>query len=127
MSSVLKIPPADESPLTEIVRLQATSLRGFPHAVISSLHEGPTMRMRWAFGVPAWRGRRVLLIHGSEDDVVEPHTSPLMRSLIDAAPEEKNTTPAETTVVYVEGAGHDLPWTHAEEMGRVVLKFLEGN
>ncbi|KAJ7747831.1 alpha/beta-hydrolase [Mycena metata] len=121
MTDVMKIPPTGEqSPLDAIVRLQATSLRGFTHAVISSLHEGPPSRMRWAFGVPAWRGRRVLLVHTSPS---HPATLPLLRSLIDSAAAADGK--AETELVYVEGAGHDLPWTHAEEMGRVVLEFLE--
>ncbi|KAJ7036169.1 alpha/beta-hydrolase [Mycena alexandri] len=134
VQDVMKIPATgEESTLNAIVRLQATSLRGFTHAVISSLHEGPTSRMRSTFGVPAWRGRRVLFVHGSEDDVVPPSDSPLLRSLIDSATRDASNGSnsmeagkAETQLVYVEGAGHDLPWTHAEEMGRAILEFLEG-
>ncbi|KAJ7021873.1 Alpha/Beta hydrolase protein [Mycena alexandri] len=138
LSSVVKIPPTDETPLNEIVRLQAASLRGFTHAVISSLHEGPISHARWMFGVPAWCGRRVLFVHGTRDTVVPPRSSPFLRSLIDSVPAEtskgginsdsvdgRKDMQVKTELVSIGGAGHDLIWTHAEEVGKAIVSFLD--
>ncbi|KAK6978180.1 Alpha/Beta hydrolase protein [Favolaschia claudopus] len=61
------------NPLEEIVQQQYKHLPGFGHAVVSSLLEGPVSTSKWAFECEAWRGRRVLLVHGTEDDVVPLH------------------------------------------------------
>ncbi|KAJ7764693.1 alpha/beta-hydrolase [Mycena metata] len=135
LSNVVKIPPTGETPLNEIVRLQAASLRGFAHAVISSLHDGPISHARWMFRVPAWCGRRVLFVHGTRDTVVPPRSSPFLRSLIDSVPAETSSGgmnsesidggKVQTELVSIEGAGHDLTWTRAEEVGKAIVSFLE--
>ncbi|KAJ7179777.1 Alpha/Beta hydrolase protein [Mycena filopes] len=133
LSKVIKPPPTGETPLNEIVRLQASSLRGFAHAVISSLHDGAVAHMRWAFVVPGWCGRRVLFIHGTNDTIVPPQSSPLLRSLVDSVSTGGNSisvasgkeTKAKTTLVSIEGAGHYLIWSRADEVGEAIVGFLE--
>ncbi|KAJ7628957.1 Alpha/Beta hydrolase protein [Roridomyces roridus] len=119
MARVVAAPNADDDMIQEIVRVQATSLPGYPRAVASSLYDGPIFHMRWAFKASVWSGRRVLFLHGERDAVVPPAASPLLRSLVDSAG-------GDTTLVQVQDAGHDLTWTHPEEVGRALLSFLEG-
>ncbi|KAJ7106676.1 Alpha/Beta hydrolase protein [Mycena epipterygia] len=115
-----------ESPIQEIVRLQVANLKGYWRAVFSSLHDGPITRMRWAFESNQFSGRRVLLIHGTRDPVVPPVHSPILKSFLESAgPNAEDTSPPRTTLVEIPGAGHDLTWTHADDVGRALLAFLD--
>ncbi|KAJ7743923.1 Alpha/Beta hydrolase protein [Mycena maculata] len=120
-----------ESPMQEIARLQAVYLRGYGPALISSLCDGPVARMRWAFESSSWRGRRVLLVHGKRDVVVPCASSPLLRSFLTSAHTNPGGTdgasPVRAELVLVEDAGHDLTWTHADEVGRALLAFLDAD
>ncbi|KAJ7500805.1 Alpha/Beta hydrolase protein [Mycena galericulata] len=118
---------ADEHALEEIVRLQATHLPGYARAVVSSVHNGPITRMRWAFTAPgAWKGRRALIIHGTHDPVVPPTSAPILLALISSHADADGTrTGADASLVRVQDAGHDVPWTHPEEVGHAVVTFLE--
>ncbi|KAJ7096146.1 hypothetical protein C8R44DRAFT_813260 [Mycena epipterygia] len=128
MMQIAGKPPAtlDESPIEEIVRLQAAHLKGYQRAVFSSLHEGPVTRMRWAFESNHWSGRHILLIHGTHDPVLPLTHSAILKSFLESAGRNaEDTPPPRTTLVELPGAGHDLPLTHADEVGRALLAFLD--
>ncbi|KAJ7192334.1 Alpha/Beta hydrolase protein [Mycena pura] len=140
-----------QTPAQEIVLLQATHLRGYRRAVMSSLHDGPIVNMRWAFESAAWQALRVLFIHvcpvlllfcllsltrrtskGMHDPVVPPANSPRLRAMLAAAlrrglpPGSEYVGPNTLAeVVEVQDARHDVPWTHADEVGHAMLRFLE--
>ncbi|KAJ7439773.1 Alpha/Beta hydrolase protein [Mycena latifolia] len=122
---------SEESRTQEIVRLQAAHLPGYRRAVVSSLHEGPITRMRWAFEASSWAGRRVLLIHGTQDVVVPPRSSPALKSFLesvkaDSAPGDLEVVPPpRVELVHIPGAGHDLTLTHPDEVGRALVAFLD--
>ncbi|KAJ7806994.1 Alpha/Beta hydrolase protein [Mycena olivaceomarginata] len=126
-----------ESPLQEIVRLQAEHLRGYTRALISSYRDGLIEKLQWAFSSSAWRGRRVLLINGDRDIVVPPVAAQVLRGMlasVGTATSSANSTPDESeaaadappdvSLVPVPGAGHHLIWTHTDEVARAILKFL---
>ncbi|KAJ7142813.1 alpha beta-hydrolase, partial [Mycena epipterygia] len=104
----------DPGLMHELVRLQSAYLPGFNRAVSASLRAGPVTGMRWAFESNAWEGRRVLVVHGTADHTVPPAHAPRIKALIEGF-----------SVSLVPGAGHALTWTHAEEVGREVCKFLK--
>jgi len=120
MSRMLPQAHTGESVMQEIVSLQAANLPGYPRAVASSFYDGPITRMHWAFKSGAWGGRRVLLVHGTRDAVVPPAASPLLFSLISSAH-------GDAELVQIQDAGHDLTWTHADEVGRALLAFLDAD
>ncbi|KAJ7612966.1 hypothetical protein B0H17DRAFT_1116947, partial [Mycena rosella] len=131
-------PPADAT--HELVRLQSAHLPGFNRAVSSSLRAGPVTGLRWAFESPAWAGRRVLILHGTDDTTVPPAHAPRIAALLGApraqphcndsetttAPHPDSPTPQRTRVelALVPGAGQGLTWTHAGEVGRAVCAFF---
>ncbi|KAJ7208800.1 alpha/beta-hydrolase [Mycena rebaudengoi] len=148
--------PEPAAPMHELVRLQSAFLPGFNRAISSSLRDGPVTGMRWAFeGQEEWAGRRVLLVHGTNDRTVPPAHSALIEGLLarktkgrrNKAPSLSNAqhplppsnphppqrTPAEKTPplpVHVQrlpvpGAGHSITWTHAEVVGEAVVEFLK--
>ncbi|KAJ7099876.1 Alpha/Beta hydrolase protein [Mycena crocata] len=133
LARTLKVRPSGQTPLQELVRLQAARLRGYARAVISSLHDGPITRMRWAFTSERWEFRRVLLVHGLEDIVVPPSASSRLRSLLESIkfPALENGESVEwlgpqVQLLHIDNAGHDLTWTHADEVGRAMVQFLAG-
>ncbi|KAK6981162.1 hydrolase-4 domain-containing protein [Favolaschia claudopus] len=117
-----------------IVQQQYKHLPGFGHAVVSSLLEGPVSTSKWAFECEAWKGRRVLLVHGTEDDVVPLHQ---IRSVIHTStssskhPHSDNNNeawaPASLETADIVGGTHDVVYTHPMEVGKVVLGFLGGS
>ncbi|KAJ7172848.1 Alpha/Beta hydrolase protein [Mycena crocata] len=141
-------PSPTETPMQEIIRLQAAHLPGYPRALVSSLHHGPVTSSRWAFEQPeVWGGRRVLFVHGTADAVVPPASSPLLQTFIERAQgsvkssvdvtsstldevhDEGNDTKkrwgnAQIQQISIDGAGHDVVWARAEEVGRAVVGFL---
>ncbi|KAJ7216131.1 alpha/beta-hydrolase, partial [Mycena rebaudengoi] len=111
----VSIPGKHLTPMEEIVPLQSAALRGFSHAVRSSLREGPITRMHWLFDGPRWwAGRHVLIVHGLQDAI----------SLLDGSADAGAASAV--SLVQIAGAGHDLPWTHADELARAVIEFMEG-
>ncbi|KAJ7238124.1 Alpha/Beta hydrolase protein [Mycena haematopus] len=123
-----------ETPMQEIVRLQAEHLRGFTHAVISSFHDGIIAKLQWAFSSSAWRGRRVLLINGDRDTVVPPVSAEVLCEMLKSvdgapsssgysAPEKSEGAPPDVLLVPVPGAGHELTWAHADEVTSAILDF----
>ncbi|KAJ7258561.1 hypothetical protein C8J57DRAFT_1515866 [Mycena rebaudengoi] len=81
----VSIPGKQLTPMEEIVPLQSAALRGFSHAVRSSLREGPITRMRWLFdGLRWWAGRRVLIVHGPQDAIVPLKDAFTIKALLDA-------------------------------------------
>ncbi|KAJ7806889.1 Alpha/Beta hydrolase protein [Mycena olivaceomarginata] len=126
-----------ESPLQEIVRLQAEHLRGYTRALISSHRDGLIEKLQWAFSSSAWRGRRVLLINGDRDIVVPPVAAQVLRGMLasvgtatssaNSIPDKSEATadtPPDVSLVPVPGAGHHLIWTHTDEVAHAILKFL---
>ncbi|KAJ7627938.1 alpha/beta-hydrolase [Mycena polygramma] len=122
------------SPMPELVSLQAAHLPGYAHAVAASVYDGLITKMDWAFSSQSWGGRRVLLINGDRDTVIPPAAAPVLQEMLASAaapPSSPNSIsnaevlpPPEVSLVPVLGAGHDLTWTHAEEVARAVLDFL---
>ncbi|KAF7342310.1 Hydrolase-4 domain-containing protein [Mycena venus] len=130
-------PNSSETPLEEIVRLQAEHLRGYTRAIISSLHDGLITKLHWAFTSSSWRGRRVLLINGDRDIIVPPNSAQVLHSMLasaalpisdsmsDKGMDVLERPPPDILLVPVPGAGHDLTWTHSEEVAKAVLEFLD--
>ncbi|KAJ6472845.1 Alpha/Beta hydrolase protein [Mycena vitilis] len=145
----------EEAHLRELVRLQSAHLPGFNRAVSSSLRAGPVTGARWAFESQGWKGRRVLLIHGTADHTVPPTHATRIGALIEIAarngsisgepapmpapkrpwkkskPKPKPTNPkdpatTDVQVALIADAGHALTWTHAREVGEVICAFLAG-
>ncbi|KAJ6602303.1 Alpha/Beta hydrolase protein [Mycena sp. CBHHK59/15] len=120
------------SPMNELVRHQSAHLPGYNRAISSSLRDGPVTGMHWAFAAARqWQGRRVLLVHGTDDHTVPPAHAPLIQLLLTTPSEASNDTatqpvPPQVDIARIPGAGHSLTWTHAEEVGRAVCAFLEG-
>ncbi|KAJ7458240.1 Alpha/Beta hydrolase protein [Mycena latifolia] len=130
-------PHAGAGPAHELVRLQSAYLRGFNRAVSSSLRAGPVSGLRWAFEkADAWKGRRVLIVHGTHDATVPPAHAPRIRALLEGplphpsplphVDAKRNETRPSVALELVPGAGHALTWTHAREVGGAVLDFLAG-
>ncbi|KAJ7614496.1 Alpha/Beta hydrolase protein [Roridomyces roridus] len=148
--------------LAELVRLQSAHLPGFNRAVSSSLRSGPVRGMSWAFESEGWRGRRVLVVHGTQDNTVPSAHAARIRGLIVEAGASTNSTSslpsspppsassptrkwswfasasdsssslerepsARVEVEMIPGAGHALTWTHADEVGALVCRFLGGD
>ncbi|KAJ7925458.1 Alpha/Beta hydrolase protein [Mycena leptocephala] len=121
-----------ETPMQETVRLQAELLPGYPRAIIASLHGDLFTDVPWAFLVPEWRGRRVLLIQAKCDALVPPAALRTLHRVPESVgtgvsykgEDGGNLPPPDVSLVSVPGAAHDLTWTHAEEVARVVLEFL---
>ncbi|KAJ7060729.1 Alpha/Beta hydrolase protein [Mycena amicta] len=107
--------------IPEIVPLQAFHLPGYRRAVTSSIHEGPSVRMRWAFESKNWARRKVLLVHGSGDLAVPPEHSLVIQSLL-----ESHAKPGvRVRLVNVSGAGHDFILTHSGTIGTALVEFLD--
>ncbi|KAJ6465393.1 Alpha/Beta hydrolase protein [Mycena sanguinolenta] len=123
--------PDAETAFQEIVRLQAEHLRGYPRAVISSLHDGILTKLQWAFSSPAWRGRRVLLINGDRDTVIPPVAAQVLRQMLESPSnsnpvlEKSEGARPEVFLVPVTGAAHNLTWTHASEVTSAILGFWD--
>ncbi|KAJ7642922.1 Alpha/Beta hydrolase protein [Mycena rosella] len=115
---------SEENPMQQMLRLQAAGLPGYAHAIVSSLHEGPITRMRWAFEARSWTGKRVLLVHGTRDVVVPPANWPRLKSFLESVAADR-ASPPRVELIEIPGAGHDLTWTHADEVGRTLVAFLD--
>ncbi|KAJ6562249.1 Alpha/Beta hydrolase protein [Mycena capillaripes] len=128
-------PKRDTTPMQEIVRLQAAHLRGFPRAVVATFYDGLIIKLRWAFAAPTWRGRRVLLVNGDRDTDVPPAHAHVLREMLASAgaansnpnssAKDVESPPPDVSLVSLPGAGHDIPWTHTDEVARAVLEFFD--
>ncbi|KAK7042081.1 hydrolase-4 domain-containing protein [Favolaschia claudopus] len=122
---------AIETPMQEIVRLQAEELPGYPRAILSSFHDGIIGKLEWAFSSPSWREKRVLLINGDEDKIIPPAAAHILQEMlisVGAAHINKDISPGpDVTLVSIAGSGHDLTWTHSDEVCDSILGFFEGN
>ncbi|RDB19990.1 hypothetical protein Hypma_013074 [Hypsizygus marmoreus] len=122
-SAPVPVPEKKSDPITEIVRLQSAHLTGYNAALSSSLREGPIRGQAAAFaseGFDGEKGRAVLIIHGTKDNTVNPRYAPIILTLLPPV------TRARSKLITLEGAGHDLTISHAEEVTRAMLDFLEG-
>ncbi|KIK00540.1 hypothetical protein K443DRAFT_679111 [Laccaria amethystina LaAM-08-1] len=111
---------AESNPLTEIVRLQSAHLPGYNAALSSSLRDGPIRGQAAAFSSDGFKGRRVLLIHGTEDVTVNPKYAPLILSML------PSDTRARSKLISVDGAGHDLTVSHCTLVADSLTAFFEG-
>ncbi|KAJ6601994.1 Alpha/Beta hydrolase protein [Mycena vulgaris] len=70
----------------------------------------------------SWEGRRVLVVHGTADHTVPPAHSSHLKALL------ANSTcdASRGELALVPGAGHALPWTHADAVGAGVCASLAG-
>ena len=104
----------------EIVRVQSAHLSGYNAALSSSLRDGPIRGQSHAFSSKGFENRRVLLIHGTRDNTVNPRYAPQILELL--PPETRRGS----KLVMVEGAGHDLTLTHPERIGGAMWAWFEG-
>jgi len=108
-----------ESPVTEIVRLQSAHLTGYNAALSSSLRDGPIRGQAPSFASDGFKDRAVLVIHGTKDNTVNPRYSSLILKLLPPTARERSQ------LVTIEGAGHDLTISHADEVAQAMLDFFQ--
>ncbi|KDR84352.1 hypothetical protein GALMADRAFT_55533 [Galerina marginata CBS 339.88] len=111
------IAPSD--PILEIVRLQSAHLPGYNNALSSSLRDGPIRGQTAAFQSLGFKGKRVLILHGTKDVTVNPKFALQIAQLMPATAKKKQ--------VNVEGAGHDLCVSHASEVIDALDDLLSGS
>ncbi|KIK70862.1 hypothetical protein GYMLUDRAFT_32931 [Collybiopsis luxurians FD-317 M1] len=92
------------NPTDEIVRLQSAHLLGYNGAISSSLREGPVRGEYRSFSSEVWNSRRLLLIHGTNDDSIPYKYASLIQSILPQNCRSK--------IVTIEGGGHDLTISH---------------
>jgi len=93
----------DSDPVAEIVRIQSAHLSGYNAALSSSLRDGPIRGLASAFSSNAFRGRKVLIIHGTNDRTVPYKYAAKIQSLLPEGSISK--------LVTIENGGHDLTLT----------------
>ncbi|KAF5354596.1 hypothetical protein D9758_011185 [Tetrapyrgos nigripes] len=104
-------------PIQEIVRLQSAHLSGYNAAISSSLRDGPVRGEEDSFKSDVWKGRRLLIIHGTKDNTVPYKYAAQIQSLV-------NASGCDAQLVTIEGAGHDLTVSHPDEIVQNMTKFL---
>lgn len=75
---------------------------------------------------------------GDRDTVIQPAAAQVLRAMLNSAgaassdstsnstlSNEPELPPPEVSLVSVSGAGHDLTWTHADQVARVFLEFFD--
>ncbi|KAF8334855.1 Alpha/Beta hydrolase protein [Amanita rubescens] len=110
--------PSD--PIVELVRLQSAHLPGYNAALSSSLRHGPIRGQARYFSSPSFDSRRVLLVHGTDDQTVPSRYSSKILSLLPPS------TRAKSEVITVEGAGHDLTLSHSPLINELLADFFKG-
>ncbi|KAJ7474166.1 Alpha/Beta hydrolase protein, partial [Mycena latifolia] len=121
--------PRDLRSSSNIVRLQAAHLPGFRHAVVSSLHEGPITRMRWAFEAKSWKtgATRSCVSRKPFHHSLQPALKSFIKSVkTDSAPGDLEVVPLpRVELVHIPSAGHDLTLTHPDEVGHALVSFFD--
>ncbi|KAF9076158.1 Alpha/Beta hydrolase protein [Rhodocollybia butyracea] len=90
--------PADS--MQEIVRLQSAHLPGFNAAISSSLRAGPIRGEFSSFSSDVWSGRKLLIIHGTNDHTVPYKYAAMIQSALPKG--------CQSEIVTIEGGPHDL-------------------
>ncbi|KAK6981144.1 hydrolase-4 domain-containing protein [Favolaschia claudopus] len=106
-----------KSDLEEIVQLQHQHLPGFRRALHSTLRSRLVSDTKSSFDSASWKGRRVVLLRGSADDLARPDE---MKALFSMNPAHK---PAHVTIVNIYGAAHDIVHAHPEAVGAAIRTF----
>ncbi|KAF8878581.1 Alpha/Beta hydrolase protein [Gymnopilus junonius] len=106
------------NPVIEIVRLQSAHLPGYNNALSSSLRDGPIRGQAASFQSAGFEGKRVLILHGTEDVTVNPKYAAQIAELLPAASNKK--------MVIVDGAGHDLCVSHSTDVVDALNELLDG-
>ncbi|KII94579.1 hypothetical protein PLICRDRAFT_96811 [Plicaturopsis crispa FD-325 SS-3] len=101
--------------IAHIVRIQSAHLPGYNHALASSLRSGPPRGLASAFKQLGESGRKVLLIHGTEDNQVPYKYTAAIRALVPGA-----------ELVTVDGGPHDLTISHPDVVNKALVTFFGG-
>ncbi|KAH8092510.1 alpha/beta-hydrolase [Cristinia sonorae] len=108
-----------DNPIAELVRIQSAHLPGYNTAIASSIREGPIRSLAPTFASLGRnlrkRGGQVLLIWGTEDNVVPYHYAARVQTLLSSA-----------KLITIEGAKHDLTLSHGSEIARHLVDFFRG-
>ncbi|KAJ8517735.1 hypothetical protein ONZ45_g5096 [Pleurotus djamor] len=99
-----------------IVRIQSAHLPGYNGAVASSLRDGPIRGLHCAFSDgDAWRGKHIVLIHGTQDNTVPVRYADKIKGLIEGAVEKfPASEQTKLKLVKVLGGKHDLTMSHPD-------------
>ncbi|VDB84990.1 unnamed protein product [Peniophora sp. CBMAI 1063] len=103
-------------PISEFVRIQSAYLKGFNHAVASSIRDGPVRGLEWAFESLASSKTDVLIIHGTNDGDAPYKFAGFVKNLV-----------PRSRLVTVEGGGHDLTLEQPELVSRELVDFFNAN
>ncbi|PPQ78903.1 hypothetical protein CVT26_011712 [Gymnopilus dilepis] len=106
------------NPIIEIVRIQSAHLPGYNNAISSSLRDGPIRGQAASFQSAGFEGKRVLIVHGTEDVTVHPKYATQIAELLPAG--------AKKRLVIVDGAGHDLCVSHSVDVVSAIQDLLDG-
>ncbi|KDQ63984.1 hypothetical protein JAAARDRAFT_27662 [Jaapia argillacea MUCL 33604] len=104
-----------ENPIAELVRIQSAHLPGYNPALASSLRHGPIRGARQAVVELGKSGRGVLLVWGTADNTVPYKYASQFTSLLPTS-----------SLVTIEGGGHDLTLSHPERVSDALLGFFGG-
>ncbi|KAF8702342.1 hypothetical protein AX14_014407 [Amanita brunnescens Koide BX004] len=107
-------------PVVELVRLQSAHLPGYNAALSSSLRDGPIRGQAHYFSSLSFDSRRVLVVHGTDDKTVPLKYSSKIFSLL------PQSTRAQSELITVEGAGHDLTLSHSPLINELLADFFKG-
>ncbi|KAJ7600725.1 Alpha/Beta hydrolase protein [Mycena floridula] len=102
--------------LDEIVRLQSAHLPGYNAALSSSLRDGPIRGLTQAFKSEAFKGRKVLIVHGTKDRTVPYKYASTIQSLLPEGTHSK--------IITIEDAGHDLTTTVPDDILKAFDQFV---
>jgi pimeloyl-ACP methyl ester carboxylesterase len=94
------------NPIEEIVRIQSAHLPGYNAAISSSLREGPIRGEYRSFSSAVWRSRKLLVIHGTNDNTVPYKYSSMIQA---ALPKD-----CQSEIITIEGGRHDLTISHPD-------------
>ncbi|TFK33183.1 Alpha/Beta hydrolase protein [Crucibulum laeve] len=114
----LDIKKKKDDPITEIVRLQSALLPGYNAALSSSLRDGPIRGQKASFESEGFVGKRVLILHGTQDPTVPPRYASLIRAALPPS------TRVDARVVMIPGGLHDITISHASDVVREVGGWL---
>ena len=109
-----------DDPISELVRIQSAHLSGYNPAIASSIRDGPLRSLAPAFAALGRQtrksGGRVLIFWGTEDRIMPYRYAARVQALI-----------SESALVTLDGAGHDLTATRAEEITGELMKLFAGS
>ena len=103
-----------------LMELQSGYLTGYMEALISSIREGPVRGQHSAFRSSGFEGKRVLLIHGRADKVVNPSYSNEIFALLPTETRKKSRQ------LWITGGEHDITLTHGKKVGRILADWFAG-